>query len=407
MRRSGDTMAESDQLPAMPFEQAHPLEPAPQLCALQESGPVHQVRTRTGDEAWLVTGYQQVRSLYAGDRLARTHPKPDRAARLTASALFGGRPRENFASEDTDRAWFKEILHSVIAPARLRELRPWVDALVTRLLDDLAAAPRPADLVGLVAVPLPTMVICGILGVPDEDLPRCQQLTEAIASASDERRSTTGLAELTEHLRALVADGRVRPDGLLGRLRAAPYRLRPDIIATIGASLMFTGHHTTVVAIGYGVLLLLTHPDQHRALLDDPAKLPGAIEECLRIGNVGVNTGGGNGIPTYARGDIDVAGRCLRAGDLVLLDTGAANHDGRVFPDAYRFDIERSTNPHLTFGHGRHYCPGAPLARLEMQALFAQLLPRFPTMRLAVGLDDLRSHDDQITGGLVELPVTW
>jgi cytochrome P450 len=400
-------MAEPDQLPAMPFQQSRPLEPAPALCALQESGPVHQVRTRMGDEAWLVTGYEQVRSLYAGDRLARTHPKPDRAARLTASALFGGRPRENFAREDADRAWFKQVLHGIISPARLREARPWVDTLVTELLDELAAAPRPADLVSLVALPLPTMVICRLLGIPREDLELCQKLTEAIASASDERRSASGLAELTDHLCAVVADGRAESGGLLSRLRAAPYRLRPDLIAPIGASLMFTGHHTTVVAIGYGALLLLTHPDQRRALLEDPSKLPGAVEECLRIGNAGVNPGGGNGIPTYAKGDIDLQGTCMHAGDLVLLDTGAANHDGQVFKDAYRFDIERSTNPHLTFGHGRHYCPGAPLARLEMQALFAQLLPRFPTMRLAVGLDELRSHDDQITGGLVELPVTW
>jgi pentalenolactone synthase len=391
----------------MPFEQPYPMQPAPALRALQECGPVHRVRTRMGDEAWLVTGYEQVRSLYAGDRLARTHPRPDRAARLTASALFGGRPRENFAREDADRAWFKEILHSVISPARLREARPWVDALVTGLLDELAAAPRPADLVDLVAVPLPTLVICKLLGIPDEDLALCRKYTEAIASASDEERSTAGLADLSEHLSALVAGGRAESGRLLARLRAAPYRLSPDVIAQIGASLMFTGHHTTVVAIGYGALLFLTHPDQRQSLLDDPAKLTDAVEECLRIGNVGVNTGGGNGIPTYARADIDVAGTCLRAGDLVLLDTGAANHDARVFADAYRFDIDRPTNPHLTFGHGRHYCPGAPLARLEMHALFAQLLPRFPTMRLAVDPERLRSHDDQITGGLVELPVTW
>jgi pentalenolactone synthase len=400
-------MTEPDQLPTMPFAQSHPLQPAPQLRALLESGPVHRVRTRMGDGAWLVTAYEQVRSLYAGDRLARSHPRPDRAARLTASALFGGRPRENFAREDADRAWFKEVLHTIISPARLREARPWVNTMVTGLLDELAAAPRPADLVRRVAIPLPTMVICRLLGVPDEDLARCTQLTEAIASAGDEQHSTAGLAELTEHMRTLVAERRAVPGGLLTRLRGAPYRLRPDIIAPIGASLMFTGHHTTVVAIGYGALLLLTHPDQHHALRDDPAKLPGAVEECLRIGNAGVNTGGGNGIPTYARGDIALAGACLHAGDLVLLDTGAANHDERVFDDAYRFDIDRPTNPHLTFGHGRHYCPGASLARLEMLALFSQLLPRFPTMRLAVGVEDLRSHTDQITGGLVELPVSW
>ncbi len=170
---------------------------------------------------------------------------------------------------------------------------------------------------------------------------------------------------------------------------------------------MFTGHHTTVVAIGYGALLLLANPDQHRALRDDPRLLPVAVEEFLRIGNVGVNTGGGNGIPTYARTDIDVGGARISAGDLVLLDTGAANHDGQVFGDAYRFDLGRAANPHLTFGYGRHYCPGAGLARLELQALFAALIPRFPTLRLAADLADLRAHDDQITGGLVALPVTW
>jgi cytochrome P450 len=400
-------MTESAELPPMPFEQPHPLRPAPVLRALQDRGPVHRVRTRMGDEAWLVTGYDEIRSLYGGELLGRSHPRPDRAARLTASALFGGRPRENYATEDADRAWVRDVLHTIMSPAQLRELRPWVDALVTTLLDQLAAANRPADLIDLVAVPLPTLVICKLLGVPQADLARCRALSEAIASAGDEQRSKTGLAELTGHLRELVAGGRAEADGLLSRLRAAPYLIRADIVAGIGASLMFTGHHTTVVAIGYGALLLLTNPDQHRALRDDPALVPDAVEESLRIGNVGVNTGGGNGIPTYARADIDLAGVRIRAGDLVLLDTGAANHDEQVFADVYRFDAGRSANPHLTFGYGRHYCPGAGLARLEMQALFAQLVPRFPTMRLAVDLEDLRSHDDQITGGLVALPVTW
>jgi pentalenolactone synthase len=391
----------------MPFPQPYPLQPVPLVRALREGGPVHRVRTRTGDEAWLVTGYEQVRRLYGDDRLGRSHPEPDRAARLTDSALFGGRPRENHATEDTHRAWFKRILHTVMSPARLRELRPWVDALVTRLLDELAAAARPADLNDLVAVPLPTLVICKLLGVPDEDLDRYRDLSEAIAAAGDERRSTTGLAELTDHLRALVAGGRVAPDGLIGQLRGAPYRLGDDALAQLAASVMFTGHHTTVVAIGYGVLLLLANPHQHRALLADPGKLPQAVEECLRIGNVGINTGGGNGIPCYARSDIELAGVRIRAGELVLLDTGSANHDRRVFDEPYRFDVDRPANPHLTFGYGRRYCAGASLARLEMQALFGQLIPRFPTMRLAVDLTDLRAHDDLITGGLVALPVTW
>jgi len=391
----------------MPFEQPYPLRPAPVLKALAQDGPIHRVRTRMGDQAWLVTGYEEIRSLYSVNVLGRSHPRPDRAARLTASALFGGRPREHYATEDRDRAQFKDVLRTIMSPTALRELRPWVDILVTTLLDELAAGPRPADLVDKVAVPLPTLVICKLMGVPQEDLGRYRELTEAIASSGDEQRSASGLTELTDHLRELVATGKIKPDGFLHLLHVPPYQIPAAGVAEIGASMLFTGHHTTVVAIGYAALLLLTNPDERQAVQDDPAKLPEVVEECLRVGNVGVNTGGGNGIPTYARKDIDIGGVRIRAGDLVLLDTGAGNHDQRVFDEAYRFNVGRPAVPHLTFGHGRHYCPGAGLSRMEMNALFTQLLPRFPTMRLAARLEDLRGHDDQITGGLVALPVTW
>jgi cytochrome P450 len=394
-------------LPVMPFEQAHPLQPAPVLRALAERGPIHRVRTLVGDEAWLVTGYAQIRSLYSGELLGRSHPRPECAARLTASALFGGRPQENYASEDSDRAWFRDVLHTVMSPAPLRELRPWVDGLVTSLLDDLAAAPRPADLVDLVAVPLPTLVICKLLGLPTSYVTRCRELAEAIACPDDEQKSKAGLTEMTDLLRQVATSGEAEPGGLIARLRSSPYRLRAPIVAHICSSLMFTGHHTTVVAIGYAALLLLLNPDQHQVVLADPGRLPDLIEESLRIGNVGVNTGGGNGIPTYARTDIEIGDVCVKAGDLVLLDTGAGNHDEQVFGDAYQFDIDRPANPHLTFGYGRHYCPGAGLARMELQALLTQLVPRFPMMRLAADLADLRAHDDQITGGLVALPVAW
>jgi pentalenolactone synthase len=407
-------MTQSAELPTLPFRQAHPLLPEPLVQQLRERGPIHRVRTLTGDEAWLVTGYEEVRALYGDTRVGRSHPEPDSAARLTASALFGGRPRENHATEDADRAWFKETLNLIMSPPRLKEVRPWVDTLVTNLLDELAGAEKPADFVTAVAVPLPTLVICKLLGLPEENLPEYLVLTESIAAAADEERSQAGLAELTGHIRGLLRSAGVDADGFISRLRATPFRfgggnfrLGDDAIATLAASLMFTGHHTTVVAIGYGVLLLLANPDEHQALLADPSRMPDAVEECLRVGNYGINTGGGNGIPVYARADIDLAGVRIAAGELILLDTGSANHDAQMFGDAYRFDIGRPANPHLTFGYGKHYCAGASLARMEMQALFAQLVPRFPTLRLAVGLEELRSHRDQITGGLVALPVTW
>ncbi len=392
---------------ALPFTQAHPLEPSTDLLALLERGAVHRVSTLMGDEALLVTGYEQVRDLYSGDRLSRSHRCPHQAARATGSMLFGGRPRDNYDTEDADRAWFREILHGFVGPAALRALRPWVDQTVTRLLDGLAAAPRPADFVDLVGIPLPTLVICKLLGIDDEDLDRYRSLAAAIAASYDGQRSGAALQELTDHFSALIAERRIAKGGLLRRVTRLPYLLQPETAGVIGAALMFTGHHTTAVAVGYALLLLLEHPDQFEALRREPAKLPGAIEECLRIGNFGVNTGGGNGIPTYAREDMDLDGQHLDAGDLVLLDTGAANFDPGAFEDAFRFDIGRAGNQHVTFGHGRHYCPGAGLARLELEALFAQLIPRFPTLRLAAPREELHTHHDQITGGLTTLPVTW
>jgi cytochrome P450 len=151
-----------------------------------------------------------------------------------------------------------------------------------------------------------------------------------------------------------------------------------------------------------GALLLLTNPDQRQALRGDPALTDNAVEEILRAPGKG-----GGGIPRYARGDLDIDGTTIRAGDLVMLDNGAANHDATVFADPDRFDVTRHAAAHLTFGHGARYCIGAPLARIGLRAVFAQLVRRFPTLRLAVGVDELEVRDDVLTSGLVDLPVTW
>jgi pentalenolactone synthase len=389
----------------LPFAQNHPLEPAPELLALQERGAVHRVRTVVGDEGWLVTGYEQVRTLYGGDLVGRAHPCPEQAARATASALFGC-PQGNYETDDTDRAWFREVLHGVVGPAALRALRPWVEETVTRVLDDLAAAAKPADFVDLVAIPLPTLVICKLLGIPEEELAHCRRISAAIASARDGQRSGAAVAQLNDYLSSLIAERRVAPDGLLWQLNQAPYHIPPRMIGPIGSALLFSGHYTTAVAIGFGAALLLHHPDQLESLRRDPSKLPGAVEECLRLGNFGVNTGG-NGIANYARADFDVEDARIEAGDLVLIDVGAANCDAKAWEEAYRFDIERSPNQHVTFGHGKRFCPGAGLTRLEMQTLFSRLVERFPDLHPAVPLEQLSTHTDQVTGGLVSLPVTW
>lgn len=385
----------------LPFEQADPLGVAPRLRELQTQGVVHRVRTAAGDEAWLVTGHAQVRRLLDDDRLGRAHPAPETAARTGESALFGG-PLGNFATEHADHARMRSLLQPHFSPKRLRALRSRVAALTVRLLDELAAQGPPADLHAALAEPLPILVICELLGVPYEDRDRFRAWTADAANIRDRARSERGLGELFGYCQGLVARKQAEPgDDVISRLCAVE-GVPDEEVAGLSMALLFAGHETTVVQIGLGTLLLLTNPDQWQALVADLGLVPKAVEEMLRAPGKG-----GGGIPRYARTDLEIDGVTIRAGDLVLLDNGAANHDPTVFPEPDRVDVTRSASTHLTFGHGARYCIGAPLARIELQTVFTQLVSRFPTLRLAVEVEELTMRHDALTGGLTALPVRW
>ncbi|MBQ0925799.1 cytochrome P450 [Saccharopolyspora endophytica] len=385
----------------LPFEQVDPLRVAPRLRELQSQGPVHRVRTAVGDEAWLVTGHAQVRRLLDDDRLGRAHPAPETAARTGESALFGG-PLGNFATEKSDHARMRSLLQPHFSPKHLRALRPRVEALTALLLDELAEHGHPADLQAAVAVPLPILVICELLGVPYEDRDQFRAWTADAANVRDRARSEQGLGELFAYGQKLVARKRTEPaDDVISRL-CATEGVSDVEAAGMSMALLFAGHETTVVQIGLGALALLTNPEQWQSLVNDPALVPNAVEEMLRAPGKG-----GGGIPRYARTDLEIDGVIIRAGELVLLDNGAANHDPAVFADPDRMDITRSAAAHLTFGHGARYCIGAPLARIELQVVFSQLAARFPTLRLAVDVEELTMRRDVLTGGLTALPVQW
>lgn len=381
----------------LPFCTSHPLETPPQLGALQKQGTIHRIRTRVGHDAWLVTGYDEVRSLLSDDRLGRSHPDPDNAARSGESALFGG-PLGNYETEAADGARMRAILQPQFSPRRMRAFRPRVESLATELLDQLTS---PADLVADLAVPLPILVICELLGVPYADRDQFRAWSDAAADVTDRARSEQGLADLFLYGQQLVARKHKEPaDDFISRLIADG--IHDDEVAAMSMFMLFAGHETTVVAIGMGMLALLTEQDQRRRLIEKPELIPGAVDELLRAPGKG-----GGGIPRYARADVEIAGAVIRAGELVLLDGGAANHDPVAFPEPDRLDVTRQAAHHMVFGHGPRYCLGAPLARMELQVVFGQVLPRFPAMRLAIPLVQLRQHDNKLTRGIVELPVVW
>jgi pentalenolactone synthase len=397
-------VATSTQLPQLPFRQTHLLETAPTLRQLQSRGTVHRVRTPVGHEAWLVTGYAQVRELLDDPRLGRSHPRPETAARSGESALFGG-PLGNFDTEAADHARLRALLQPHFSPKHLRSLIPKVETLTAGLLDDLDNAGPPADLHAKLALPLPILVICELLGVPYADRDQFRRWTDDVANVCDHARSEHGLAQLYRYGVELVKHKRAHPgDDVISRLCATD-GVSDEEAATRSMHLLFARHETTVVQIGWNVLLLLTNPVRWQALSDNPALIPNAVEELLRASTRG--GAGIAGIPRYARTDFHIDGVTIRAGDLVLLDVGSANHDPAAFVDPDAVNLGRKQTAHLSFGYGARYCLGAPLARIELKTVFAQLIPRFPSMRLTVDSAALTARDDVLAGGLGELPVTW
>lgn len=384
----------------LPFEQTQVLRVAPRLRTLQSQGTVHRVRTAEGDEAWLVTGHAQVRQLLDDDRLSRSNPDPAAAARDSGSALLANLLGD-FAN---DHARLRALLEPHFSPERMLALRPYVEKVTGQLLDELAGQEPPVDLRRALALSLPMLVMCEWLGVPQQDKDQFARWTQDAAGVGDPVRSKQGLGGLFGYCRQLVADKRRSPgDDVISRI-VATEGINDNEVIGLTALLLFGGYETTVARIGTSALLLLSDPEQWQALLADPSLIPGAVEETLRMSMPNPHNGG---MPRYAVTNFEIDGVTIRTGDFVLLNIIAANHDEAAFADPGRVDVTRDTAGSLTFGHGAHYCVGAALARMQLQVVLAQLVARFPAMRLAVDVEELRLRHDTLIGGLVELPVTW
>jgi cytochrome P450 len=390
---------------SLPFTQPDILDLPPEARDLPAQCPVSRVQTPTGDMAWLVSGYEEVRQVYADRRFGMSHKDPEHAPRLGASLLLGG-PNGEFETQPAERLKARGRLAPYFSPKRMKEFRPRVEALTEELLDRIERKGPPADLHSELSVPLPVTVICELLGVPVSERTQFREWTQGVADVGNRERSKDALIQLMTYTNELVRRKRADPaDDVISGLCADENGTIPDgYIAFLAAMLLFAGHETTVVRLDHGVLLMLAHPEQREALLADPAKLPGAVEETLRT----VVHGGVRETLRWAReDDITLGDATINTGDLVVLYSAAANRDERVFADPCRFDISRPPKQHLTLGYGAHYCLGAPLVRMELEAVFGRIFTRFPELRLQVPFDRLEARREVLTGGLAALPVTW
>lgn len=388
-------------LPQLPFERTDMLGISSAFGALRAETPITRVRTSAGDEAWLVTGYEEVRAIFADQRFGRSHPTPETAPRISNSALLGG-PTGEFATERETHDRMRRMLAPAFSARRMQALSGRIQHLVDELLDRMEEEGPPADLRAALSVPLPMRVICELLGVPYEDRDRFRGIAERMGDLVETSRSATARAEMEEYTDGIVAAKRTAPgEDVYSDLAAAD--LPAAEISRMAAGLLFAGHETTVNQIDYGVLLLLTNPRQLDALRADPALSTVAVEEIMRVAAPSEH-----GLVRYAHADAEVGGTTIRAGEAVLLSTAAANRDERIYTEPDRFDIAReSRDPHLGFGYAIRYCLGANLARVELRAVFGTLFQRLPALRTAVPVEELVPRSNQLTGGFTELPITW
>ncbi|MFD8572751.1 cytochrome P450 [Streptomyces sp. NPDC059639] len=387
-----------------------PFDLSPRMRALGEEGPLTRTRIWDGSTPWTVTGHAEQRTLLADPRLS---VDPARPGYPSPVAHHGPRtdagPDLSFVlMDDPEHTRLRRMVSGAFTIKRIESLRPTVQTMVDRAVDDLLAGPNPADLVQALALPIPSLVISELLGVPYAEHEFFQRNSKVIVSttATNEERGAAHAA-LGDYLAELVAERVTDPrEDLLSRLAAqvAAGALTAAEAAAMGVLLLLAGHETTANMISLGTLLLLQHPDQLALLrdTDDPKVIDAAVEELLRYLTI-VHLGRRR----TATEDIEIAGRTIRAGDGVILLGELANRDPAVFPDADRLDLTRGDRRHQAFGLGAHHCLGQPLARLELQVVYPTLLRRVPTLRAAADLDAIPFKQDAVIYGLHALPVTW
>jgi pentalenolactone synthase len=396
------------ELPTLPFDNPDILGIAPQMRALQQEGSIARVRT-AGENAWLITRYSEVKSLLADRRLGLSDPNPEQSAKSTARAtmvaLMAG---DDHDTESIRHAQMRALLVPRFSTRRMRMMKTRIEHHVDELLDQMAAGTPPVDLHRALSFPLPTMVVCDLLGVPLADRERFGQWARGTFDQSDDQHSVNTFQQVVDYTTELVARKRTEPgDDILSELVAEEDgALSDEYIAQLGNAVLLFGYETTIVRIDMGTLLLLRNPAQRARLVENPELAPAAVEEILRLA---VGGKGSNAlIPRYAHDDITVGETVIRAGDVVMLAIGAANYDDRAYPDGDLFDLSRGKpKSHLAFGHGIRHCVGRTLARIELTAVFERLFRRLPNLRLAVPEESVRWQEHRITGGFDEIPVTF
>ncbi|PXY24890.1 cytochrome [Prauserella coralliicola] len=392
---------------ALPMTRSTPLDPPAELLRLGGEEPLSRLAYPDGHLGWLVASHELAKTVLADTRfssrseLLRSAVHPTRVAEINV----GDPPPPGFFAimDPPDHTRYRRLLTGQFTVRRMSLLRPKIEEVVRARLDALEEAGPPADLVTTFALPIPSLVICELLGVPKADRGEFERHGSLLNSLeATPGQIAEGMAAMSKYLVDLIERKRTAPqEDLLSRL-ADNSELTDEQLAGVAILVLVAGHDTTASMLALGTLTLLNHPAQADALRAGTASADNAVEELLRYLTI-VQFG----LPRTAVEDVQLAGQVVKAGETVTVSLPAANRDGRRFADPGRLDFARDTTGHLGFGYGVHQCLGQHLARIEMQTAYPALLRRFPKLRLAVPQDDLQMRRDHLIYGVARLPVTW
>ncbi|PRE50428.1 cytochrome P450 [Burkholderia multivorans] len=395
--------------PTFPIARQCPFLPPDEYRAFrQASGPV-KVRMWDGHDAWLLTRYDDVRAVLGDNRFSGDPQKPGYPSLSAARDAVLDLEPAFIRMDPPQHGHYRRMLTKEFMIKRVSDMRPRIESIFNRLVDELIAKGPPANLVEDLFLPLTSEVIAWLLDVPHEDHGFFQEQSRLkVLLDVDPSIPKAASDRILSYLDRLIAerekDAEQRTD-LLSRLiveQVRPGHLTHRELVVMADLLLMAGHETTANQMALGVYSFLTNPDQMQLLRDDPSLLRNAVEEMLRFHTI-VHYNAFR----VAVEDVEVAGQLIRKGEGVIALISGANHDPAAFPQPEKFDITRKTDHHVAFSYGIHQCLGQPLARVELQVVFGALFQRMPTLRFAVPVEEIKGKGDHFVQGLETLPVTW
>ncbi|MFJ7147417.1 cytochrome P450 [Streptomyces sp. NPDC100445] len=392
---------------AFPQDRTCPYHPPTGYDPLRDGRPLSRVTLYDGREVWLVTAHATARSLLADPRLSADRRRPGFPEVTARFAAARNRRVALLGEDDPEHQRQRRMMISSFTVRRAAELRPWIQRIVDGLLDAMIAQGPPAELVTAFALPVPSMVICGLLGVPYADHEFFEEQSRRLLRGPTGEDTEEARRRLEEYLGGLI-DAKAKEaepgDGILDELvhqRLRTGELERSEAVSLAIILLVAGHETTANMISLGTFTLLRQPGRAAELGADPALLPAAVEELLRMLSIA------EGLQRVAVEDIEVAGTTIRAGEAVLFATSVINRDPAVYDDPDALDLHRSSRHHMAFGFGIHQCLGQNLARAELEIALGSLFARLPGLRLAAPAEEIPFKPGDTIQGMLELPVTW